>query len=98
MEPISSLFAITLFGIPFFALLWRYSALPEIEWDHILMGALFFLGARGIEVWSSAFSGDPRIGSLLASFFMAWAAVFDIVGAALVVEGALRNAYEIYEK
>ncbi|MDY6768737.1 MAG: hypothetical protein SVW02_01370 [Candidatus Nanohaloarchaea archaeon] len=95
---VADLFALSFLGLPLFAVLWRYSALPEIEWDHIVMGALFFLGAQSINVWSDVVMGDPRVGVVLGDLFAAWAAVFDIIGAALVVEGILWNAYDIYQK
>ncbi|MFB6294763.1 MAG: hypothetical protein ABEI97_03315 [Candidatus Nanohaloarchaea archaeon] len=98
VETLIELFAVTFLGIPLFAVLWRYSDLPDIDWDHIVMGVLFFLAARGIGVWSTVVMGDPRIGSFLAGFFEAWAGVFDVIGAALVVEGALWNAWEFYQE
>ncbi len=98
MTALASVLELSFLGIVAFAVLWRYSDLPEIDWSHITMGALFFLSARAIGVWAGVLSGDPTAGAYLGDFFAAASGALDVIGGALVVEGALMNAYEIFEE
>lgn len=92
---LTALIEFTVFGIAILAVLWRYSALPELDWHHIAMGVLFFLVGRSMDVWATVFSGQAT--QSLAQIIGLWAIIFDIIAAAFVIEGALRNAYRLYQ-
>jgi hypothetical protein len=84
MFGLTQLLEFTVFGIAILAVLWRYSALPDLDWHHIAMGVLFFLVGRSMEVWAAAFAGNPAMLSL-GNIVSLWAVVFDIIAAAFVI-------------
>ena len=83
------MFAVSYYGIAALAVLWKYSKLPDIEWRHITAGAMLLFAAATIPVLDQALMSFVDASAILAPL----ADIISIIGALLVVVGALKNAH-----
>ena len=91
---------ISFLGVAFLAVLWRYSALPDIEWEKITAGILLMVVGSAISVFGSQFA--VLLNELLllnVAFGVSFlGTVVGGIGALIVVVGALEEAWEFLRK
>lgn len=90
---LDNLFSFGVFGVAALAVLWKYSSLPEIEWNWILSGAMFLLSGGFLGVFQSSL-GTWVNAAALSNLV----ALLNLIGAILIVIGALKNAVDYLQK
>ncbi len=78
--PVGPLLLVAVLGV-----LWKYSALPEIDWKYITAGAMLFFVAVMLE----AFEAYASVGQVTTAV--------SAIGAILVIVGALLNLVEQFK-
>lgn len=81
---------VTILGIPILAVLWKYSALPKIDWKYLVAGALLLLASDAIVVLGAQLDAIQAMGAATAASTVG--AVVAVIAALLVLGGALKEA------
>ncbi len=79
----------SILGIALLGLLWKYSALPKIDWKYIVAGAMFLFSGWAVGV----FGNNLQI--LANAAWVNWiVGIVNMIGAILIITGALLNAFD----
>lgn len=89
---LESLFSFGVFGVAALAVLWKYSALPEIDWQWIVSGTMFLFVGGFLEVLHGAIRTWQTVSQMSQVI-----AVVNLIGAILIILGGLKNAIEHLE-
>ncbi len=84
--PLGALLVIAVLGV-----LWKYSALPKLDWKYFTVAAMLFFMAAAIGVFAAVAQGSAQTITQVQGVLAALGAVF-------VVVGALLNLVEAFKK
>ena len=91
---LESFFSLGFIVVTLAGLFWKYSALPEIDWKYIVAGAMFLFAGWATDIFGSAL----QTWNVATGWVSSLVAIAELIGAILIIVGALLNAFSHMSK
>lgn len=88
MAGVETFLGLSFITVALLAVFWRYSALPEIDWNWIVSGTMFLLSGWSLNLLTDLETLIPGTGAIIGIL----ATIASLIGGLLILIGAIKNA------